>query len=279
MWHCAERITDAVVHADAGAVIVAGSAVGELTMSAVHAAVEPLGVEVLLSAGLPGIAASRVAVAHVDGLAMLALRRRRMRRSEAAVKRAIDIAGSASLLLVAAPFMAVIALAIAFSSPGPILFRQARVGRNGRTFRMHKFRSMVVDAELRLEEIRTANQADGVLFKLEDDPRVHGVGRFLRRLGLDELPQLVNVLRGDMSLVGPRPALPDEAERWNARWRARLLVKPGITGLWQINGRHDLAFDDYIRYDLFYVANWSLTLDLRVLARTLPALLARRGAY
>jgi exopolysaccharide biosynthesis polyprenyl glycosylphosphotransferase len=279
VWHSAERITDAVLHTDSGAVIVAASAMGEQTLPAVHHAVEPLGVEVLMSPVLPGLAASRIAVTPVDGLAMLALRRRRLRQSEAAAKRAIDIAGSASLLLLAAPLMAVIAVAIALGSPGPILFRQVRTGRDGHPFRMYKFRSMIIDAEERLDEIRAANEADGVLFKMQDDPRVHRVGGFLRRFSLDELPQLINVLRGDMSLVGPRPALPDEANRWDARWRARLLVKPGLTGLWQVNGRHDLAFDDYIRYDLFYVANWSLALDLLVLLRTLPALLTRRGAY
>jgi lipopolysaccharide/colanic/teichoic acid biosynthesis glycosyltransferase len=159
------------------------------------------------------------------------------------------------------------------------MFVQERVGRGGQPFRMYKFRSMVVDAEALLDQVGSANQADGILFKMRDDPRVHPLGRTLRRFGLDELPQLFNVLRGDMSLVGPRPALPSETEHYDARLHARLLVRPGVTGLWQVNGRHELAFDDYVRYDLFYVANWSLRMDLSVLARTLPALLSRRGAH
>jgi lipopolysaccharide/colanic/teichoic acid biosynthesis glycosyltransferase len=182
------------------------------------------------------------------------------------------------LLALGAPLLAVLAVIVRATSTGPSLFRQTRVGEGGRTFTIFKFRTMVVDAEARKAELLAANEADGVLFKMQNDPRITRVGGTLRKLGLDELPQLINVLRGEMSLVGPRPPLPDETARYDEWVAGRLKVKPGITGLWQVNGRHELSFADYIRYDLFYVENWSVSLDLYVIARTLPALLARRGA-
>jgi len=278
VWRSLEVIADAVSETDAGAVIVAASVNAE-NLLAVQRALQPVDVDLILSPGLSDTDASRVALARIDGLTLLALRRHRLGRRNAAVKRTLDITGSALLLVVGAPLMAVIAIAVKRASPGPVMFVQERVGRGGHPFRMYKFRSMVVGAEALLDEVGSANQADGILFRMRDDPRVHQLGRTLRRFGLDELPQLLNVLRGDMSLVGPRPALPSETEHYDARLHARLLVRPGVTGLWQVNGRHELAFDDYIRYDLFYVANWSLRLDLTVLARTLPALLSRRGAH
>ncbi|HEY2702707.1 MAG TPA: sugar transferase [Candidatus Dormibacteraeota bacterium] len=278
VWSSLDLIADAVRENDAGAVIVAATVTAE-NLIAVQRALQPLDVDVILSPGLSDMDASRVALARIDGLTLLALRRHRLGRRNAAVKRALDICGSALLMVAAAPLMGAIALAIRRTSPGPVMFVQERVGREGRPFRMYKFRSMVVGAEALLAEVGSANQADGILFKLRDDPRVHPLGRTLRSLGLDELPQLLNVLRGDMSLVGPRPALPSETEHYDARLHARLLVRPGVTGLWQVNGRHELAFDDYVRYDLFYVANWSLRMDLSILARTLPALLSRHGAH
>ena len=144
---------------------------------------------------------------------------------------------------------------------------------------MLKFRTMIVGADGLRDRVAAHNQADGVLFKMRRDPRVTRVGRFLRRSSLDEVPQLFNVLRGEMSLVGPRPALPEETIRYSDLQRGRLRVKPGVTGLWQVNGRHDLSFEDYVRYDLFYVENWSLTMDLYILAKTVPALLGGRGSY
>jgi lipopolysaccharide/colanic/teichoic acid biosynthesis glycosyltransferase len=164
-------------------------------------------------------------------------------------------------------------------SPGPVLFRQERVGVNGRSFTMLKFRSMVVDADQQLEALRADNISDGLLFKLRDDPRVTRVGRWLRRLSLDELPQLVNVLTGSMSLVGPRPPLPSEVAAYDSSVRRRLLVKPGLTGLWQVSGRSDLSWDEAVRLDLRYVENWSLVLDLLILWRTGRAVLRRSGAY
>jgi len=168
---------------------------------------------------------------------------------------------------------------VRLSSPGPVLYRQERVGINGRSFTMLKFRSMVVDADGQLDALRDGNISDGLLFKLRNDPRVTPVGRWLRRLSLDELPQLFNVLGGSMSLVGPRPPLPGEVARYDSSVSRRLLVKPGLTGLWQISGRSDLSWDESVRLDLRYVENWTFALDLLILWKTASAVLRSRGAY
>src|SRR5690606_24705369 len=172
-----------------------------------------------------------------------------------------------------------VALLVKVTSSGPVLCRQIRIGRAGEQFRMLKFRSMYVDAEARLEELRERNEGNGVHFKMRNDPRVTPVGRFLRRFSIDELPQLLNVLKGDMSLVGPRPPLPSETEFWDDRVSRRLLVKPGITGLWQVSGRSDLSWDESVRLDLYYTENWSLGGDFIIMLRTLVAVFSRRGAY
>ena len=186
-------------------------------------------------------------------------------------------AGLALTLL--APLFLVIAVAIRASDHEAVFFRQIRVGRDGRTFVLFKFRTMVVDAEQRKAELEALNEGAGVLFKMRRDPRVTKVGAWLRRWSLDELPQLFNVLIGDMSLVGPRPALPQEAARYGDHMRRRLVVKPGITGLWQVSGRSDLPFDEAFRLDLRYVENWSLALDLQVLWKTWSAVVHGSGAY
>jgi exopolysaccharide biosynthesis polyprenyl glycosylphosphotransferase len=196
-----------------------------------------------------------------------------------ATKRAFDIVVSATLILVAAPFWALIALAIKLDSPGPVFYRDRRVGLGEREFGMFKFRSMSIDAALGQAALEQSNEASGPLFKIKDDPRVTTVGRFLRRYSIDELPQVLNVLRGEMSLVGPRPLpLRDfvQLEDWH---RKRYLVLPGMTGLWQVSGRIELTFDDLVRLDFYYLENWSIWLDISILAKTLPAVIARRGAY
>jgi lipopolysaccharide/colanic/teichoic acid biosynthesis glycosyltransferase len=162
---------------------------------------------------------------------------------------------------------------------GPVIFKQERVGRDGRPFMLYKFRTMVVNAEARLQELRNLNDTDGELFKMRNDPRITPVGRWLRRLSVDELPQLMNVLKGDMSLVGPRPPLAREVAGYPADMRRRLVVKPGLTGLWQVSGRSDLSWDESIRLDLTYVENWSLVMDLAILARTVSAVVRSSGAY
>jgi exopolysaccharide biosynthesis polyprenyl glycosylphosphotransferase len=197
----------------------------------------------------------------------------------ATAKRAFDIAGASVGLILTSPILLIAGLAIVMDSRGPILFRQTRVGKNHVPFTLLKLRSMVVDAESRLAELREHNEADGPLFKMRRDPRVTRVGRILRATSIDELPQLWNVMRGDMSLVGPRPAPPSEAEHWDEELAQRLRVKPGITGMWQVSGRSESNFADYTRLDLYYVDNWSLATDLAILAKTLPVVLSRRGSY
>jgi exopolysaccharide biosynthesis polyprenyl glycosylphosphotransferase len=193
-------------------------------------------------------------------------------------KRVFDIVVASICLLLSGVVLLVTAVAIRIDSPGPVLFRQRRVGRDGRPFLIYKLRTMVPDAEARLETIIDLNEADGPLFKIRKDPRITRVGRVLRTLSIDELPQLFNVLRGDMSLVGPRPALEVEVEGWTGEVHNRLRVQPGITGLWQVSGRSSSSFDEYARLDLHYVDNWSLVSDLAILVRTIPAVLSRRGA-
>jgi lipopolysaccharide/colanic/teichoic acid biosynthesis glycosyltransferase len=175
--------------------------------------------------------------------------------------------------------MLFIALAIRFSDGGPALFRQTRVGKDGGTFQMYKFRTMVVDAEQRLAELQERNDLDGVLFKMRRDPRITPIGARLRKWSLDELPQLFNVLLGEMSLVGPRPPLPAETERYADHVRRRLVVRPGLTGLWQVSGRSDLSWDESVRLDLRYVENWSFALDLLILWKTVSVMFRGSGAY
>ena len=190
--------------------------------------------------------------------------------------------GALLLTIAFSPLVLVVAVLVKLSDGGPVFFRQERVGLDGESFRMTKFRSMTVDAEDRLDEVRhrTAAEIDrGVLFKRQDDPRVTPIGRFIRRWSIDELPQLFDVLAGKMSLVGPRPPLPSEVARYEGDVGRRLLVKPGMTGLWQINGRSDLTWEESVRFDLYYVENWSVAQDLIILWRTLYAVISRDGAY
>jgi len=195
-----------------------------------------------------------------------------------AVKRGIDVLGASLGLLLAAPVLLAAAVAIKLGSPGPVLFRQVRCGLHGRRFEMLKLRTMVEDAEARRAELSHRNEMDGPVFKLKDDPRVTAVGRLLRRFSLDELPQLFDVLRGHMSLVGPRPSLPSEVAEYQTFERRRLSMRPGLTCLWQVSGRNEIGFDDWVRLDLEYIDTWSLTGDLRLLLQTLPAVLWGRGA-
>jgi exopolysaccharide biosynthesis polyprenyl glycosylphosphotransferase len=194
------------------------------------------------------------------------------------MKRLLDVVISSLLLLLLMPVFLVIAVLIKASSGGPVFFTQERVGLNKRIFRMIKFRSMRDDAEAMRDSIEHLNEVDGPVFKIQNDPRVTEVGKFLRRSSLDELPQLINVLRGEMSLVGPRPPLPEEVDRYDWMFRKRLSVKPGMTCIWQISGRSDVSFARWMRMDQDYVENWSLWLDLQILMKTIPAVLTSRGA-
>jgi exopolysaccharide biosynthesis polyprenyl glycosylphosphotransferase len=196
-----------------------------------------------------------------------------------ALKRVTDLALTVLGLLMVWPILVAIAVLIKLDSSGPVLYRQQRVGKDGRLFAMLKFRSMYRDADQRLAELSAANEASGPMFKMRNDPRVTRIGRFLRRTSLDELPQLLNVLRGEMSLVGPRPPIPAEVEQYEPWQLGRLRAVPGMTGLWQVSGRSEVSFHDMVRLDLHYIRNWSLSLDLEILWRTLPAVIGHRGAY
>jgi exopolysaccharide biosynthesis polyprenyl glycosylphosphotransferase len=240
---------------------------------------EGSGIELLVAPGLIEVAGPRLHIRPFEGLPLLSVEQPQFEGWRRMVKGAVDRCGALLGLVALAPVLLALALAVRFSSPGPILYRQERIGVNGRSFGMLKFRSMVVDADQRLEEIRADNISDGLLFKMRDDPRVTPVGRWLRRFSLDELPQLLNVLGGSMSLVGPRPPLPGEVARYDSSVSRRLLVKPGLTGLWQISGRSDLPWEEAVRLDLRYVENWSLAMDLLILWKTGRAVLSRSGAY
>ncbi len=194
------------------------------------------------------------------------------------LKRLIDISGSLFGLSVLFPLLLLVAILIKITSEGPIFFVQERMGLRGRRFKLYKFRTMVKDAEKRLEEIKHLNEVDGPVFKIEKDPRLTSIGGFLRKTSIDELPQLWNVLKGEMSLVGPRPPIPSEVEKYERWQRRRLSMRPGLTCLWQISGRSELDFDTWMKLDLKYIDNWSLTLDLIILLKTIPAVLSQRGA-
>ena len=194
-------------------------------------------------------------------------------------KRGVDIAGATAGLLLLLPLLPVIVAMIKLDTPGPILFTQLRVGKRGRLFRCHKFRSMSVDAEERKLELAHLNEATGAAFKIQNDPRITRVGRFLRRSSLDEFPQLWNILKGDMSIVGPRPQIPSEVAQYTPRQNLRLLATPGLTCLWQVSGRSQLDFDAWMELDLEYVRNRGLRFEIMILLRTLPAVIERKGAY
>jgi exopolysaccharide biosynthesis polyprenyl glycosylphosphotransferase len=260
-------------------VFVASSAVSPDAVAEIAKAARLEGVEVRLSANLPYVLPTRLTAQPLDHLTMISLKSASLSGGQAAAKRAFDILGASAGLLLTLPLWAGIALAIRLTSGSPVLFRQLRVGRRGRPFTLLKFRTMVDGAEDMLRDLRDRNEADGPLFKIREDPRVTPIGRWLRAWSLDELPQLLNVLRGDMSLVGPRPPLPSEVESYEDWQHGRLEVAPGITGVWQVEGRVELPFDESVRRDIFYIENWSLSYDLYILAKTFPALLSRRGAY
>ncbi|WKU02384.1 sugar transferase [Micromonospora soli] len=238
-------------------------------------------VDLIVASNLVDVAGDRTTVRPVDGLPMLHVEHPRLKGGRRVVKSVFDRVSALLLLILAAPVLLAIAGLVRVSpgAGGPAIFRQVRVGKNGRPFRIYKFRTMYVDAEERLAELLDRNETDGELFKMRQDPRVTPVGRWLRRLSLDEVPQLVNVLKGDMSLVGPRPPLPREVANYPSDMRRRLVVKPGLTGLWQVSGRSDLSWEESIRLDLSYVENWSLTMDLAILVRTLSAVVRSSGAY
>ena len=235
--------------------------------------------ELLLAPAITEIVGTRVRIRPVCGLPLMHMERPELTGIRRITKDLFDKTSASLGVLLLLPALLGIALAVKVTSPGPVFFRQERVGRDGQTFSMLKFRSMVPGADRMLEALSDDSDGNGVLFKKKDDPRVTRVGKLLRRYSLDELPQLLNVIRGDMSLVGPRPPLPTEVERYGFDMHRRFLVKPGLTGLWQVSGRSDLSWDDSVRIDVRYVENWSLTFDFMILWKTVGAVLRGSGAY
>ncbi|MFD3541278.1 sugar transferase [Streptomyces sp. NPDC058662] len=242
-------------------------------------ALHDAGLELAVFPGLVEVSVKRLETLSAGGLAMLRVLPPVSRGVQTVLKSALDRVGAGIGLILLAPFFLGIVLAIRLGSRGPAFYRQRRIGRDGAPFVMWKFRTMVVDADARKAELSGANENDGLMFKIRRDPRVTRVGRLLRRTSLDELPQLINVLTGHMSLVGPRPPLPEEVAEYDEVELRRLTVRPGMTGLWQISGRSDLSWDETIQLDLQYVDNWSFTSDVDVMGRTLRAVVDGRGAY
>ncbi len=240
---------------------------------------EKTGTDLCVAPALLDVAGPRTTVRPTAGLTLLHVDHPQLSGPRQVVKDLFDRCAAAFGLAVLSPLLLVIALIIRLSDNGPALFTQTRVGKGGETFKIYKFRTMVVDAEALLCEIREKNEFDGVLFKIRRDPRITAIGARLRKSSLDELPQLINVLRGEMSLVGPRPALPEEAAEYADHVRRRLVVKPGLTGMWQVNGRSELSWEETVRLDLRYVENWSFALDMQILWKTISVMLHGSGAY
>lgn len=249
------------------------------TLRRVLRACDQAGVRAYVVPDLFQITRNQMKVESLNGIPLISTRQVSIQGWNLVLKRASDLVLSAALGLVTLPFILLMALAIRLDSPGPVLYSQVRVGKEGKRFRCFKFRTMVVGADKMRRELDEKNEASGPLFKMRNDPRLTQVGRFLRRYSLDELPQLINIFRGEMSLVGPRPNLPEEVDQYLEWHKKRLAASPGITGLWQVSGRSDLSFDEMVLLDIYYVENWNLGLDFVILLRSIPAVLGARGAY
>jgi exopolysaccharide biosynthesis polyprenyl glycosylphosphotransferase len=278
-----DRLMDLVRALDVDAVVVApGPGLDHSDLRRWGVRLQDAGVDLLVAPGLRDVAARRLSLGcSLGGVRLLGVRPAPLSGPARALKGLTDRTVAAALLVLLAPLLGVLALMVRHDSPGPALFRQTRVGRDGRHFNVFKLRTMCQDADRIVTGLADANEADraGVLFKVKQDPRITRLGATLRKYSLDELPQLINVVRGEMSLVGPRPALPTEVAAYHRDLRRRLVVKPGITGLWQVSGRSDLSWEDTVRLDLKYVDNWSWSLDLAIAARTVKAVLGHHGAY
>lgn len=265
-----------------GADTVAVTASGELTASRLRRLgwqLEGTDIDLVVAPALTDVAGPRIHTRPVAGLPLIHVEAPEFRGGRKVVKELVDRLLALGFLLLLAPLFVVVAVAVKLDSRGPVFFRQTRVGQGGRTFGLFKFRTMVRNAHAMRQVLETENEHQGLLFKIRNDPRITRVGRVLRKWSVDELPQLLNVVLGQMSLVGPRPPLPEEVARYDGDVARRLLVKPGITGLWQVSGRSDLAWEDGVRLDLYYVENWSLAADLVILWKTVGAVLRQRGAY
>ncbi len=275
-----DSIVSALVRSGADTIAVAAwSDVSQTDLRQLSWDLEGSGVSLLVAPRLIDVSGPRIHFQPVAGLPLINVEEPDFTGVRRFVKGATDRVGAILAMVLLSPLLAAVALSVRLTSRGPVFFRQVRVGTHGVPFVMHKFRTMYVDAEERLGELQQHNERDGLLFKMRDDPRITSVGRWLRRFSLDELPQLLDVLWGRMSLVGPRPPLPSEVSEYPLQLRRRLIVKPGVTGLWQVSGRSDLSWDESVRLDLFYVENWSLGLDLAIMAKTVLAVARGSGAY
>jgi exopolysaccharide biosynthesis polyprenyl glycosylphosphotransferase len=271
-----ERLAEAVESDDVHRVVIAADASApQEELEAIQAA-KALGVKVSVVPRVLEVVGSSASYDYVDGLTVLSVPTFGLTRRARVVKRTFDLVGSSLLLVLCAPLMAIIAIAVKLSSSGPVLFRQTRIGRSGEPFPMLKFRSMHANADALKDRLRDRNEADG-LFKIADDPRITRVGRFLRRTSLDELPQIINVLRGEMSLVGPRPLVPEEDGRIRGWHRRRLHLTPGMTGPWQVLGSARIPLREMVTIDYLYVAHWSLWDDFKILLRTAGTVVGQRG--
>nr|WP_051479039.1 sugar transferase [Arthrobacter sp. H5] len=249
------------------------------TIRALGWALSDLNIRLIMAPALTDVAGPRIHTQPVAGLPLIHVSTPNLEKGQRFLKRSFDLVGALVIIVLLSPMLICLAALVRLDSNGPVFFRQERVGTGGKTFHMLKFRSMVVDAEKRLADMISLNEGNGVLFKIQQDPRVTKLGRVIRQYSLDELPQLFNVLGGSMSLVGPRPPLASEVEKYDAHVHRRLLVRPGMTGLWQVSGRSLLSWEDTVRLDLYYVENWSLSGDIAILLKTFRAVFQRDGAF
>lgn len=273
-----DDILDIIRSSNASSVVVATTAISLDTANRLVRDLTREGIYVELSSSMRDIATRRVTLRPLGRYPVMAVEPVTTHGWRPVMKRSFDFVFASAALIATAPILLAAAAGIRLTSGKGVLFRQTRVGRHGRPFTVYKLRTMVHNAEALLPELMERNEASGPMFKMTDDPRVTKIGSLLRRTSIDELPQLINVVKGDMSLVGPRPALPHEAVQWNDDLRERLRAKPGITGNWQVSGRFTTSIEDYQRLDLYYVDNWSIVTDLVILAKTIPAVLRRNGA-
>ncbi len=271
--------TDIVTSVGATGALIASSAIDNPAANRLARELNEIGCHVEITSGLVDISADRLLARPLGRRAVVYIEPVRRLGWRAVAKRMFDIGMATATLVITSPILLVSAIAIKLDSRGPVLFSQVRIGKDGRSFLVRKLRTMTDDAEAQLELLRDSSEVDGPLFKIRDDPRVTRVGRLLRKMSIDELPQMWNVLRGEMSIVGPRPALASEMAGWTEELASRLRVKPGVTGMWQVSGRSTSSFDDYIRHDLYYVDNWTLLSDLAIVVKTIPVVLFQRGAY
>ncbi len=274
-----EKLPEIIVSHDVDEVLVAIPTAKHRHMLNVVFELRERRIPFMVIADLFELVTRRVSVTQIGSIPLLRLWRSPLEGWQGYVKRAIDIAGALAGIVLLLPLWTLIVILIELDSPGSVFYRQERLGKDGRPFRIFKFRSMVIGADEMLPELAEFNEMDGPIFKIKKDPRITRVGRILRKFSLDEFPQLINVLKGDMSLVGPRPPIPDEVgkyERWQMK---RLTVPQGVTGLWQVSGRNLLTFDEMVRLDIYYIENWSLWLDLKLLLKTIPVVVLMHGAY